>query len=285
MGTTKPHENPLVPHKKLREMYVAMMQARMLDEHLRAVSRKGKGGARWDSIRGQEACRVSTAIELGEGDLVSDGHRSVVMELVCGATVQSVMRHAASLRTGRGGSKRSAGSRAAGAASAGHLPWMADAGDRLRMAVGAAIAGKAWNRGNIVAAYCRAGEVVSGVWARMLDVASKFDLPIVFVVLPEVGGRRAEKLRSPGVPSIPVDANDAVALYRVAQESLGHARGGDGPVVIECVAIDADGPDGGGDALEQMKGFLVGRKVSSERWLDGVASAFRKRMEAANPGG
>lgn len=280
MGTTKPHENPLVPHKRLREMYVAMVQARMLDEHLRAVSRKGKSGARWDSIRGQEACRVSTAIELGEGDLVSDGHRTLVMELACGATLKSVMRHTAAPGTGGGESKRPVGS-----TGAGHLPWMDDAEDRLRMAVGAAMAFKTLKRGNIVVAYFRPGEVGSGVWLRMLGVVSKFDLPILFVVLPEVGGRRAGKLRVRGVPSLPVDANDAVALYRVAQESIGRARGGGGPVVIECVLFEREGLHGSGDALEQMKGFLLGRKVSSERWLDGVASAFRKRMEAVNAGG
>jgi len=199
---------------------------------------------------------------------------------VGGATVKSVMRHAASPGTGKGESKRSAGT-----AGAGHLPWMEDGRDRLRMAVGAAMAFKTLKRGNIVAAYFRPGEVASGVWLRMLAVASKFDLPILFVVLPEVGGRRAEKLRSAGVPSIPVDANDAVALYRVAQESIGRARGGGGPVVIDCQGIEAVGLRGRCDALEEMKGFLLGRKVSSERWLDGVASAFRKRMEAANPRG
>lgn len=282
MSTTKPHENPLVPHKKLREMYVAMVQARVLDEHLAAVSRKSKGGVRWDSTRGQEACRVSTAIELGEGDLVSDGHRSMVMELMTGATVKSMMRVAPSLRTGKsaGESKRTAGS-----AGAGRLPWMEDGGDRLRMAVGAAMALKMLKRRTIVVAYFLPREVASAVWLRMLAVAAKFDLPILFVVLPETGGRKAKRPR--GVPAIPVDANDPVALYRVAQESIGRARSEGGPVMIECVLCEAEGRRGGreDDALEQMKGFMLGRKVSNEQWLDGVAPAFRKRLAAANLGG
>jgi TPP-dependent pyruvate/acetoin dehydrogenase alpha subunit len=265
-------------------MYVAMVQARVLDEHLAAVSRKSKGDVRWDSTRGQEACRVSTAIELGEGDLVSDGHRSMVMELMTGATVKSIMRVAASLRTGEsaGESKRTAGS-----AGARRLPWMEDAGDRLRMAVGAAMALKTLKRRTIVVAYFRQGEVVSAVWLRMLAVAAKLDLPILFVVLPEAGGRKAKRLRARGVPAIPVDANDPVALYRVAQESIGRARSEGGPVVMECVLFEAEGRRGGreDDGLEQMKRFMLGRKVSNEQWLDGVAPAFRKRIGAANLGG
>ena len=68
----KAHENPLVNNKKLRQMYVAMVGARVLDEYVAASKGKRKKAVQLDSTRGEEACRVSTAIELIEGDLVSD---------------------------------------------------------------------------------------------------------------------------------------------------------------------------------------------------------------------
>ena len=89
MSETGVHENPLVPNAKLRQMYVAMAEARILDEHMARLGRsKGK---RLESIRGQEACRVSTAVDLGPGDLVSDSHAGVVMDLLAGAKVSSLL--------------------------------------------------------------------------------------------------------------------------------------------------------------------------------------------------
>ena len=84
MSETELYENPLVPNAKLKQMYVAMAEARVLDEHVAGSAKRGKGangrrgakgsktGRELGSIRGQEACRVSTAIDLGPGDLVSD---------------------------------------------------------------------------------------------------------------------------------------------------------------------------------------------------------------------
>ena len=84
-------ENPLVPNAKLRQIYLAMAEARVLDEALAKVQRRGKG-RRLESTRGQEACRVSTAIDLGAGDLVSDSQVGVVMDLIAGAKAGSLFR-------------------------------------------------------------------------------------------------------------------------------------------------------------------------------------------------
>jgi TPP-dependent pyruvate/acetoin dehydrogenase alpha subunit len=86
------------------------------------------------------------------------------------------------------------------------------------------------------------------------------------------------------VPGIPVDAGDAVALYRVAQESLGRTRGGDGPVLIECVAYPMEGSRGGApaDPLVQLEKFLLDRKVCSKAWLERAGNEMRRRIAAAN---
>jgi len=69
-GAGEAGENPLVPNEKLRQMYTTMLEARMLED---AVTKKARGKkGRVASIRRQEAVRVSTAIELGSEDLVSD---------------------------------------------------------------------------------------------------------------------------------------------------------------------------------------------------------------------
>jgi TPP-dependent pyruvate/acetoin dehydrogenase alpha subunit len=131
------YENPLVPNGKLRQMYVAMAEARVLEEHVAGLQRRlkgAKGRRKVDSIRGQEACRVSTAIDLGPGDLVSDSQIGVVMDLLTGAKVSSLLRRVAALHSG----KKTTDLKSNGA-SGPMLPWIDDAGERLRMAMGAAL--------------------------------------------------------------------------------------------------------------------------------------------------
>jgi TPP-dependent pyruvate/acetoin dehydrogenase alpha subunit len=293
LSETGLHENPLVPNEKLRQMYVAMVEARVLDEHVaelqkRVKNLKGpKGRRRLDSIRGQEACRVSTAIDLGPGDLVSDSQAGGVMDLLAGAKVSSLLKLVAELHSG----KKTKGAKLAGV-SGRLLPWIDDAGERLRMAMGAALSFKTLGRANVVVAYVGQGEVGMGVWRKVLMLAAKLELPVIFVVLPAVKGERrngmanvSAKTARWGVPGIPVDAGDAVALYRVAQESLGRTRGGDGPVLIECVAYRAAGSGGGAsdDPLVQMKEFLLGRKVCTKAWLERAGEGLRRRIAAERP--
>ena len=282
------HENPLVPNAKLRQMYGAMAEARVLDEHVAGLQKRvkgSKGRGRLDSIRGQEACRVSTAIDLGPGDLVSDSQAGVVMDLLAGAKVNSLLKRVAELHSG----KKAKGVKLDGA-SVRLLPWIDDAGERLRMAMGAALSFKILGRANVVVAYVRHGEVGRGVWRKVLELAGKLELPVIFVVLPAGKGDSRDgmvnlsaKTARWGVPGIPVDAGDAVALYRVAQESLGRTRGGDGPVLIECVAHRMGGSGGAasGDPLVQMREFLLGRKVCTKTWLERAGDGLRRRIAAA----
>jgi len=279
------HENPLVPNKKLRQMCVAMAEARVLDEHIAGLQKRMKGRRKLDSTRGQEACRVSTAIDLEPGDLVSDSQVGVVMDMLAGGKVGSLLKRVAEIHS----EKRAKGARLAGA-SGRVMPWIDDAGDRLRMALGAALSLRTLGRPNVVVAYVRHGQVSKRVWRLVLDRASNLELPVIFVILPVMKGEKrggmanlSGKPARWGVPRIPVDAGDAVALYRVAQESMGRTRGGDGPVLIECLANRVEGPGGAAsvDPLVQMKEFLLNRKVCTEAWLERAGDGLRRRIAAA----
>jgi acetoin:2,6-dichlorophenolindophenol oxidoreductase subunit alpha len=287
LSETGQHENPLVPNAKLRQMYAAMAEARLLNQHIVRLQRGAgslKGRQRLESTHGQEACRVSTAIDLGLGDLVSDFQAGIVMELLAGEKVSSLLKRIAEIHSAKKAARpvRIGESRRV-------LPWVEDADERLRMALGSALAFKTLGQKNVVVAYVRHGEIAKGTWRKMLGLASKLELPVIFVVLPANGERRngiaglSEKTRRWGVPGIAVDAVDAVALYRVAQESMGRTRGGDGPVLIECVECGLEGESGKAahDPLVQMRNFLLGRKVCTPAWLKSADGRVRRRIARA----
>src|SRR6476646_197615 len=97
-GAGEAGENPLVPNAKLRQMYTAMLEARMLEDAVTKKARGAKGPGRVASIRGQEAVRVSTAIELGVEDLVSDVASSAGMGLILGGEPASLLKRFSKLK-------------------------------------------------------------------------------------------------------------------------------------------------------------------------------------------
>lgn len=272
MSKSKPFENPLVPNKKLRQLYALMSQARALDEFASRAAAKAK--AQVKSTRGEEACRVSTAINLADGDLISDSNEGIAMDLIAGRSASTLLRRLDALLSGNKPSRSI--SHHSGAAQ---IAWTKGTAARLTMALGAAASIKASGRPNLVMAYAHSRDLSTTEWQRTLKLAAELELPIIFVALPDPTGASqnlcaiSQKL---GLPAFPVDAADAVALYRVAQESIGRARGDRSPVLIECRQTTGDDP------IAQMQSFLLSRSVAGKAWTNSTGPAFRNQLEAAH---
>ncbi len=206
-------ENPLVPHALMLRMYEGMKELRALEPGSAALRK----GAR--SLRGEEACRASSLLSLGTGDLLSD-----VPGSSAAAKPQSSTRTDGFGRLAPGTIP---------------LPRVTDTLERLMLAVGAACALRAQGEGRLVLAYADGDALDATKWKQVLGAAGRAEAPIVFVLLPRGDGKTqgaiSDQAQGWGVPGMPVDAADAVALYRVMQESVLRARGGDGPALAECV--------------------------------------------------
>ena len=272
------HENPLIPNARLRQIYLAMVRARMLEKALPAKRRGFAVAGHATGIAGMEACLVSASVDLGPGDLVSDALLGGVVEFLRGAKLGAVL--------GKGSRKSGV---VADCGLAGKLPAVAGIAERLWGAVGAAAALKTSvaKGAGVVVVYVRPGEVTPALWRKVLGFAAAEVLPIVFVVMPvarvgAAGGVGALALRS-GVPGITVDGDDAVAIYRVAQESIGRARIGGGAAVIECLPFVVSGVKGkrGNDAVAGMERYLLQRGVVKRGWMEKEVRGFARRLAAA----
>lgn len=274
-------ENPLISNEKLKQIYKTMVQARLLEQLLMQLQRKRKSSVRFRSILGQEACKVSTLIELTAGDLISDSVIHPVTDLVLGVAVKPLLREARSDRNTHLRSRNTIRRDH----RAQQIPAVPDATERIGLALGAALSLKLLKRNNIVLAYLYQHELGESTWKKVLSTARELELPIIFVVLPSPNKTASTpivcgKARSAGVPGIPVDLADAVALFRVIQESLGRTRGGDGPVVIECLTASRNRASN--DPLIRMKQFLLERRVCSEHWIDAIARSFAKKLDISS---
>lgn len=100
-----------------------------------------------------------------------------------------------------------------------------------------------------------------------------------------------------GMPEIPVDAQDVVAIYRVAHESITRARAGSGPTRIQCVPWVAPpqtrkpSEAASTDAVAHLERWLTGRGLPADRWRREItaqlqrntASPYQESQRSADP--
>jgi pyruvate dehydrogenase E1 component alpha subunit len=150
---------------------------------------------------------------------------------------------------------------------------------QLSVGLGVAVANKTQKNKSVTLAFA-GDEAVSGKIANeALSFAAAHKLPIVYIV--ESGAPldgRATKTHTQGVPTITVDGNDVVAVYRVSQESIRRAREGYGPAVIEARTLDssqrsANGSDS--DPLSFMENYLKQKKLWSDDWKKNLSKNSR----------
>ncbi len=212
-------ENPLLPHNKLRELHALMLRCRALER----AQQQQKGVLR-------EALLAATAIHLQFGDLVSTPpeDRSIFGLAPAGGDRVGAGRTCASLLVPSLASHTS------------ELP-------RLLLSAAAARGIQTGDNHGVVVSFCREGAIEPG-WRLALEWACDSRLPLLTVCIDAsaraaAGRSRRRQLaltytalttlaRRCRLPVLTVDGEDAVAVFRVMQESVLRARMGDGPAVI-----------------------------------------------------
>ncbi|QHN03114.1 hypothetical protein FTO74_06835 [Granulicella sp. WH15] len=257
----KPFENPLIRNVRLREMYTVMVEARVLSRQMR---RQHTGFA-----PGLEACWVATAIDLHEGDLTSDAGVGPLPGYVRDAARAQAKVLAATLR---------------GESGEGRLGGSFSPVKRMWTSIGAAMGLRASGEKGVLMAYVGERELKDAEWKRVLRAAAEAEAPIIFVVLPEKNGTSglARLASRCGVPGIPVDASDAVAIYRVAQESIVRARADSKPALIAGVPFIAAGKaKKAADPIQLLGEQLIAKQAATPAWLAKVEPRCQSRLEAA----
>jgi TPP-dependent pyruvate/acetoin dehydrogenase alpha subunit len=291
-------ENPLIPNARLRQIYLAIAQTRALERALPAAKRARGVSAKTAGSFGLEAALVSAAFDLGADDLLSDALAGGEVDFLRGSSLREILQPSTTAR------RRS---RKAAPTTAARLIAPSTIAERLWAAIGAAAALKAAHanapaqsdesqdkpaqRSGVVVLFTLPGEAPAALWKAALTFVAKELLPIVFVALPSPrlrsGKAQSAKLDAvsaislaSGIPAIAVDADDAVAIYRVAQESIGRARSGGGAALIECIPFILHGASTAApaDALATLQSTLLQRGIATRTWIEREANSFARRI-------
>jgi TPP-dependent pyruvate/acetoin dehydrogenase alpha subunit len=274
----------LISREKTISLYAAMVRCRKIAGQVRSFAPEGVATP---EASGWEAAMAGVTAELIAGDCVRAQQNS---------GIQAILREVQGERE----KVDSAGEEAFSANE--RETATSQAPDQFDEAFLAASGFKAAKCGKIAVFFGEGLRLES--WSRRLQQAARRNLPLLIVsrcamqgshpAAPSGTSARKDALEALafGVPAIAVDANDAMAIYRVASESVGRARQRRGPTLIECVAFpqanaaapaSCDRPQASGpDPIVAMEAYLLRKGFLNAAARQGLESELRGEIASAN---
>ena len=248
----------LISSVKLLQLYATMVKCRKLAERAHALFPQGKLDI--NAAIGQEAAAVGVAIDLLPEDTVAAAPRDLIVNFIHGEPLNLLFARLSS---------------------------RAAQPDQFKLALSAALANKTAKNGRIAVAFSSDDSAPSGLWREALSQAGTLQLPILFVCPTQLSPQPQHRKQQTGgeeiaaqvcgIPCIPVDGHDVVAVYRVATEAIAHARKGNGATLIEC-SFDRSTAH---DPFLKMEAYLTRKGLFSVGWKRKVATGFTRELDAA----
>ena len=243
-GSTFPRTDPLIPASMLLRAYREMHRLRLLDERMVALQRQGRVGF-YGACTGQEAVPIATALALEPHDWVFPALREQGVMLVRGFPltqfIAQIFGNAGDILKGRQMPSHHSGREVH------QVSWSSCVGPQLPHAVGAAWAMKKKRAESIAVGFMGDGATSQGDFHSAMNFAAVFKTPCVLVcqnnhwsISVPVSRQTASaslalKGRAYGMPSVRVDGNDMLAVFKVVTDAVRRARSGLGPTFIEAV--------------------------------------------------
>jgi TPP-dependent pyruvate/acetoin dehydrogenase alpha subunit len=228
----------------LRGLYHRMLLIREFELRVNQLFLRGIMPGTIHLSHGQEATVVGMCAALKPEDVVTLTHRGHGQALAKGVPARSLMAELFGKATGCCRGK--GGSLHVGDMRVGALPAIAVVAAAAPIACGMALAFK--KQGSERVAVCFHGDGASnkGDWHEALNLASVWQLPVIFLcennlygvttridavsAVPEI----AKRAVAYGMPGVAIYGNDPLTVYEAAQEAVARARAGHGPTLLEC---------------------------------------------------
>ena len=296
-----------LPAPVLKHMHRTMLRIRRFEERAVELFLARELPGFLHSYLGQEASATGVCAALRRDDYITSTHRGHGHVIAKGLELNRMMAELYGRTTGY--CKGKGGSMHIADFSRGILGANGIVGGGIPIAAGAALSAKMRRSGQVVAAFFGDGASSQGSFHEAANLASCWNLPIVFVCennqyavstpcgcqmrIPDVALRGAAY----GFPGIKVDGNDPVAVYLVAGEAVERARSGGGPTLIETKTYKWLGHYVGdpgayrpreevagwkaNDPIPRYEKYLVERGVMSGEEIAAVRREVYAELEAA----
>jgi pyruvate dehydrogenase E1 component alpha subunit len=239
-----PATDPGMPTNVLLRAYREMKRVRLIDTRMMLLQRQGRIHFAGE-CRGQEATPIATGLLLEPSDWVFPALRESAIMLVRGFALRSYIAqyfgNSGDVLKGRQMPSHMSGR------AVNQVAWSSCMATQMPHAVGAAWAAKKRGDRAVTIGFVGDGGTSEPDFHNALNFAGVFKVPCVLVCQNNhwaisVPAQRqtasatfAVKGQAYGVPSVRVDGNDVLALYRVMGDAIRRAREGQGPTFIEAL--------------------------------------------------
>jgi acetoin:2,6-dichlorophenolindophenol oxidoreductase subunit alpha len=227
------------------DMYRMMLEGRSFEQRAQDLFLEGLVKGTSHLAHGQEAVAAGFAAALSPTDLVFCTYRGHVHTLLRGAPMGRLMAELLGRGNGICGGK--GGSMHLTDVSSGAMGSYAIVGAHMPIAAGAAWAAKERGTGQVAVCFFGDGTTNIGAFHEALNLAVVWQLPVVFVCennlymeytpiaqVTAVKHPAADRASAYGLEGIMVDGNDADEMHAVALRTVGRARKGEGPSLVEA---------------------------------------------------
>ncbi len=274
----------LSTHQLLRA-YRKMREIREFEERLQVENTSGEIPGFLHLYTGQEAIAVGVCEHLSDIDYIASTHRGHGHCIAKGCDLNGMMAEIYGKETGlcrgKGGSMHIAD------LERGMLGANAIVGGGPPLAVGAALSARTLGTGGIAVSFTGDGGSNQGLVFEAMNMAVVLQLPVVFVFENNgygeatghdyaVGsGDIAGRAAGFGLPAVKVDGADFFAVHEAMGVAAERARSGQGPSVIEAVAMRWRGHYEGDAMLYRAEGEVAELRANRDplqRFLQRVAA-------------
>ncbi len=289
------------------EMYRKMAVIREFDTRVKELWKENFIYGLAHSYVGAEAVAVGACTALRKGDYITSTHRGHGHTIAMGGDLNRMMAELmgkeAGYCHGKGGSMHIA------AVDEGMLGATGIVGSGMGIAIGAGLSARVLKKDFVTICFHGDGGTNQGIWHESINLASTWDLPVVFlcennqwaISFPYKRAARnprvSDRAIGYGIPGVTVDGFNPFAVYQAVKEAAARGRRGEGPTLVEArfyryighfVAdnehyrdLSTNEPWKEFDPLRRMASYLVESGTASQETVDAIGEKARKAVESA----
>src|SRR5216110_3329802 len=228
------------------KLYRTMLEVRLVEKRAYDLFMQNLVKGTSHLALGQEAVAAGFAVAMRKDDYTFCTYRGHAHTLARGAPMVGVLGELMGRKCGLMGGK--GGSMHLTSVEHGAMGSYAIVGAHLPVAAGAAWSAQVRKSGQVAVCFFGDGTTNIGAFHEALNLAVVWKLPVVFVCennqymeytpirsVTAVEHPAADRASAYGLASILIDGNDADVVYEMARQTIGKARAGDGPSLVEAL--------------------------------------------------
>jgi pyruvate/2-oxoglutarate/acetoin dehydrogenase E1 component/TPP-dependent pyruvate/acetoin dehydrogenase alpha subunit len=268
-------------------IYTTMVRIHACDQRIQQLLAAGALQFQYYPCGGQEAIPASIAPHLHKDDQVVTTYRGVHDIVAKGTPMVEIIAEMMGKITGT--SKGKGGAMHLSDPDAGLMVTTGIVGAGMPIANGLALAAKLKGTGRVVVVNFGDGASNIGAFNESVNMAALWDLPIVFLCQNNAyaeytsfegstkSANIADRAAGYGMAGETVDGTDPDAMHAAAGRAITRARNGEGPTLLECMALRLQGHSFGSE-----EGHMDQEKLAAARANPPIAKFRASLIERGN---